>query len=109
MTDAFPSPPPDADDSALAAALELGRAQALYINFCRVTSTPEELILDFALQSEHAPGDQTLVAPQRITLGLYTAKRLLEALQTALARYEEAFGQVDPTIAHRRVDRPGGA
>lgn len=89
--------------------INLRNARAMYINFCRVTSTPEEMILDFALQSELLPGDEALVSPQRITLGLYTARRLFDALAMSLERYEATFGPVDPTVGNRIVGRKPGA
>src|SRR5207244_841021 len=52
-----------------------------YSNFCRVTATPEEVILDFGLNPQpFATGRQEVKANQRIVMNFYTAKRLLTAL-----------------------------
>ena len=51
-----------------------------YSNFCRVTATPEEVIMDFGLNPQpFAEGRQNVKADQRIVLNFYTAKRLLTA------------------------------
>ena len=84
---------------------DLSKAQALYVNFCRVTDTPEEMTLDFALQTEPGGGaDHTLSAPQRITLSHYTAKRLTQALQMTVQRHEAVFGLLETTIEKRFIN-----
>ena len=57
-------------------------ALATYANFCRVTGSPEELIVDFGLNPQPigVPKDPIQVK-QRVILNFYTAKRLLAALQ----------------------------
>jgi hypothetical protein len=70
-----------------------------YANFARVTATPEEVILDFALNPQpFQAGKQEVRANQRIVLGFYTAKRLLLALGVTLQRHEKTFGpiEIDP-------------
>lgn len=70
-----------------------------YANFARVTATPEEVILDFALnQQPFQAGKQEVHANQRIVVGFYTAKRLLLALGMTLQRHEKTFGtiEIDP-------------
>ena len=56
-----------------------------YANFCRVTGSPEELIVDFALnpQPMGAPTSPIQIK-QRTVMNYYTAKRLLAALQLSL-------------------------
>jgi hypothetical protein len=79
---------------------------ACYANFCRMTGTPEELIIDFGLnpQPVGAP-TQPVVAKQRIVTSLYTAKRMLQALQQAVGRHEAMFGALE-TDVQKRVRRP---
>jgi hypothetical protein len=79
---------------------------ALYANFCRVTGTPEELIIDFGLNPQ-PPGVQVQTVPvtQRIITNFYTAKRMLHALSWAVQRHEATFGVLE-TDVNRRV-RPG--
>ncbi len=76
-----------------------------YANFCRVSSTPEELILDLGLNpNPYATGEVTVPVGQRIIMNHFTAKRLLSALSMALQRHEQAFGVLE-TDVRRRVRR----
>jgi hypothetical protein len=81
-------------------------AMATYANFCRVTGSPEELIVDFGLNPQPigVPKDPIQVK-QRIIVNFYTAKRLLAALQMSIARHEAVFGVLETDI-NKRV-RPG--
>lgn len=81
-------------------------AIATYANFCRVTGSPEELIVDFGLNPQPigVPKDPIHVK-QRIIVNFYTAKRLLAALQMSVARHESVFGVLETDI-NKRV-RPG--
>ena len=80
---------------------------AAYSNFCRVQSTPEELILDLGLNTTpFANGDITVPVTQRIIMNHITAKRMLGLLSQTLQRHEQAFGVVE-TDVNRRL-RPQG-
>ncbi len=81
-------------------------AFATYANFCRVTGSPEELIVDFGLNPQPIgiPKDPIQVK-QRIIVNFFTAKRLLAALQMSVARHEAVFGVLETDI-NKRV-RPG--
>jgi len=75
---------------------------ASYANFCRVSSTPEELILDLGLNPHpYSTGETTIEVSQRVILNHYTAKRLLSALSMALQRHEQAFGVLETDIRKR--------
>ena len=79
-----------------------------YANFCRVSSTPEELILDLGLNpTPYATGKVNVHVTQRIILNHYTAKRLWNALSMALQRHEQAFGVLE-TDVRKRVRSSGG-
>ena len=81
--------------------------EAAYSNFCRVQSTPEELILDLGLNpTPFANGDITVPVTQRIIMNHITAKRMLGLLSQTLQRHEQAFGVVE-TDVNRRL-RPQG-
>lgn len=86
--------------------VDASKAYAAYSNFCRVTGTPEELIIDFGLNSQPVgvPTDPIEVS-QRIVVNYYTAKRMLAALQMSVQRHEAAFGVLE-TDVQKRV-RPG--
>jgi hypothetical protein len=81
-------------------------AIASYANFCRVTGTPEELIIDFGLNPQPF-GVPTSPIPitQRLITNFYTAKRMLHALQLTIQRHEATFGVLE-TYVQKRV-RPG--
>jgi hypothetical protein len=87
-----------------------------YSNFCRVTATPEEVILDFGLNPQpFAQGRQDVKANQRIVMNFYTAKRLLTALGMTIQRHEGTFGAIELDVRRRAthqpqttVPRPGG-
>lgn len=81
-------------------------ANAGYANFCRVSSTPEELILDLGLNpTPYATGKVDVAVNQRIILNHFTAKRLWSALSMALQRHEQAFGVLE-TDVRKRVKAP---
>ncbi|MCE9603406.1 MAG: DUF3467 domain-containing protein [Planctomycetia bacterium] len=80
------------------------KVAALYANFCRVTGTPEELVVDFSLNA--APAEQLtgpIVLSQRIVLSFFTAKRLFQALGMSLQRHEQAFGPIETNVQKRVV------
>ncbi|MBN2022432.1 MAG: DUF3467 domain-containing protein [Pirellulales bacterium] len=92
-----PRPPTSAavkvDDSA---------AMANYANFCRVTATPEEMVIDFGLNSQpFGVPNEPIVASQRIVTNWYTAKRLIHALQLTLERHETTFGAIETDVRKR--------
>ena len=100
----------DASPTAQRTALEVVDRDAFctYANFCRVTGTPEEMIVDFALNSQPfgTPTDPIAVK-QRIVLNYYTAKRLLRALHLSIQRHEGAFGLLETDVNKRVVARAG--
>ena len=82
------------------------KALASYANFCRVTGTPEELIIDFGLNTQPVGvTTQPIVIAQRIITNFYTAKRMLHALTLTVQRHEATFGVLE-TDVQKRV-RPG--
>ena len=69
---------------------------AAYANFARVTATPEEVIVDLALNSNpFATGKQEISIDQRLIMNFYTAKRLFTTLGMTLQKHEEAFGVIE--------------
>ncbi len=76
-----------------------------YSNFCRVTATPEEVILDFGLNPQpFATGRQDVKANQRIVMNFYTSKRLLTALGMTIQRHEGTFGPVELDVRRRATN-----
>lgn len=85
------------------------KAISSYANFCRVTGSPEELIVDFGMNSQPiGGGDVPVDISQRIVLNFYTAKRLLHALHVSVQRHEEVFGKIETDIKKRVVTKSEG-
>ncbi len=73
-----------------------------YANFCRVTGTPEELIVDFGLNTQPVGVPENPIRiSQRIILNHFTAKRLLAALSMSVQRHEAAFGVLETDVRKR--------
>lgn len=78
------------------------KVTGLYANFCRVTGTPEELIVDFGLNTQMRPtDDQPIALTQRVVMNYFSAKRLLQALTATVARHEQAFGTLETNVQRR--------
>jgi hypothetical protein len=77
-----------------------------YANFCRVTGTPEELILDFGLNSQpFGVPTEPVKVQQRIVTNYFTAKRMLQALHLSVQRHEQAFGVLETDVQKRVVKK----
>jgi len=80
------------------------KAVSNYANFCRVTGTPEELIIDFALNPQPmGTPTEPIAISERVVLNFYTAKRLLVALSMSIQRHEQAFGVLETDVQKRVV------
>ncbi|NQT52341.1 DUF3467 domain-containing protein [bacterium] len=70
-----------------------------YANVCMLSSTAEEMILNFGMSfpmpKEDKPRDAELLVTNRVIMGLPAAKRLAVAVSQAIQRYENAFGVID--------------
>src|SRR5437660_12552017 len=83
-------------------------------NCCRVSVTPEELVLDFGLnpQVSPTPGEPVKLT-HRVVMNFFTAKRLLLALNNVVVQHENAYGalELDFQKRVRNMPRPtpGGA
>ncbi len=79
---------------------------ASYANFCRVSGSPEELIVDFGLNPQPMGVPKSpITVTQRIILNYFTAKRLLAALSMSIQRHEAVFGVLE-TDVQKRVKLP---
>jgi hypothetical protein len=86
-----------------------------YANFCRVTGTPEELVLDFGLNTQMSPTPtEAIKLTHRLVVNFYTAKRLLGALHMAVQQHESVYGVLEVDVQKRvrnvprQQPRPGG-
>lgn len=88
--------------------VDISKISSCYANFCRVLGTPEELIVDFGLNTQVPGGPpEAVTASNRIVMNFYTAKRLLHALAMSVQRYEQTFGNLEVDVTKRVV--PGAA
>jgi hypothetical protein len=82
--------------------LDDSMVDSCYANFCRVTGTPEELIIDFGLNTQPVGvPEKPIKVSQRIILNHFTAKRLLAALSMSVQRHEAAFGVLETDVRKR--------
>lgn len=95
----------EANDGGVTAAkvvVESSNVTALYANFCRVTGTPEEVIIDFGLNPQpFGVPTEPISVQQRTVMNFYTAKRMLAALETTIKRHEDAFGEIEIDVQKR--------
>ena len=77
-------------------------AHSAYSNFARVTATPEEVIIDFALNpNPFVQGRHEVKITQRLIMNFFTAKRLCRALVATLQRIEASFGPIELDVQRR--------
>ncbi len=82
--------------------VDASKAHAAYCNFCRVTGTPEELIIDFGLNTQPmGVPTEPIEITERIVMNYFTAKRMMAALQMSLQRHEAAFGVLETDVQKR--------
>jgi hypothetical protein len=104
------TPKPAAEEAAQQSEVILNdrNAHAAYSNFARVTATPEEVIVDFALNpNPFMAGKQEVSVTQRLIMNFYTAKRLCSALVMTLQRHEATFGPIELDVRRRAHLTPG--
>jgi hypothetical protein len=88
--------------------VEDSHAVSSYANFCRVTGTPEEMIIDFGLNPQpFGMPTHPVTITQRIVTNYYTAKRMLHALNLTVQRHEQAFGVLETDVQKRVVGGRG--
>lgn len=80
---------------------------ASYANVCRVTGTPEELIIDFGINPQPIGTQLSITVSNRVVTNFYTAKRMRDAIHAAIVRYEQAFGVLE-TEVQKRLKHPEG-
>jgi len=98
------APKPQAAQQPQPVQVEVDDSEALacYANFCRVTGTPEELIVDFGFNPQpFGVPTEPIKVSQRIIANLYTAKRLLHVLQLTVQRHEATFGALETDVQKR--------
>jgi len=76
--------------------LDDSKIDVYYTNFCRITATLEEVIVDagFNTQATLTAG-QSIALDRRTVMTFHTAKRLLAALQMTIERHEARLGPIE--------------
>ncbi|MCA9052685.1 MAG: DUF3467 domain-containing protein [Planctomycetaceae bacterium] len=106
---AIPADPAAGQQQTVRIELDDSEVSGLYANLCRVSSTPEEVILDLALNPNPLhQGTQNLKVSQRVILNHFTAKRLAALLTATVQRHEQAFGRLETDIRKRLQPEAGG-
>lgn len=110
QSNAKSSTPQGEGNAANRVAVDESKLQTQYANFCRVTGTPEELLVDFGLNAQPTggQGNERVEVNQRIVLNFYTAKRLLAAMNMAIQRHEGLFGEIETNPQKRVRQQPQG-
>ena len=107
-----PASTPPMDPQRQQVIVDASKAHAAYANFCRVTGTPEEMIIDFGLNTQPmGVPTEPIEISERIVMNYYTAKRMMAALQMSLQRHEAAFGVLETDVQKRvmpGIMRPAG-
>ncbi len=109
MTEAAKPATPEQNPGATQAEIVLLEKDAhiAYSNFARVTSTAEEVIIDFCLNpNPFHTGRTEIPVSQRLIMNFYTAKRLFSALGMTLQRHEGTFGPIELDIRRRAQPQP---
>ena len=104
---AEPRPAEPAQRPSSQVAVDDSQALTSYGNFCRLTGTPEELLIDFGLSPQPIGSQQPQTKvnlDQRVIVNYFMAKRLLHLLNGAVQRYEQIFGVLE-TDVQKRVRR----
>jgi len=107
------SPAPAGAPQAQAARVEFptdtSHLSATYANFARVTFMPEELIVDFGLNTQLAPNpNEPVKLTHRIVVNYFTAKRLFQLLGATIQQYEQTYGVLEIDV-NKRVRQRAGA
>jgi hypothetical protein len=93
-------------------AVDPAPAPVSYTNFARVSVTPDEVILDLALQTDMDPEPkQPIRVSNRVVMNYFTAKRFSNALQQVVQQHEATYGLVELDFQKRMLPGakpPGG-
>jgi hypothetical protein len=86
---------------------DYSQLSTIYTNFCRVSVTPEELVLDFGLNTQIQPNPtEPIKLSHRVVMNFYTAKRLMNALLGVVSQYENNYGVLELDFQRRARTQP---
>jgi hypothetical protein len=96
------APPPAPPAAPQQFPTDYSQLSTVYTNFCRVNVTPEELVLDFGLNTQMTPNPtEPIKLTHRVVMNFFTAKRLLIALSNVLQQHEGAYGVLELDFQRR--------
>src|SRR5580693_5855072 len=103
-----PEPTPPTPTQPPQFATDASHLSAVYTNFCRVNVTPEELVLDFGLNTEMTPtaASDPVKLTHRVVMNFFTAKRLMNHLIGVISHHENNYGPLELDIQKRMRGRP---
>ena len=103
------NPPQDPQQAANAIPTDYSSLTSVYTNFCRISLTHEEVVLDFGLNTQMTPTvTEPIKLTHRVVMNFFTAKRLLNVLMNVVNQYESIYGvlEIDPQKRVRAFQRP---
>jgi hypothetical protein len=102
------TPAGDAQAQQVQIPVDISAMLAGYTNFFRVTGTPEELVIDFGLNTQQMTptGPEVIKLTHRLVMSFFTAKRLMNAMHWAVNRYETAYGVLETDFQKRMRNQP---
>jgi hypothetical protein len=107
MTDQPRSEPTTQQQQANQIPTDYSTLSTVYTNFCRVSVTPEELVLDFGLNPQVSPTpSEPVKLTHRVVMNFFTAKRLLLALNNVVVQHENAYGALELDFQKRIRNMP---
>jgi len=76
---------------------DTSNVQSSYANVCSVTSTREEVVLNFGINQawERGQQDMEIQLTNRIILSPFAAKRMANGLNRLLEEYESRYGKLE--------------
>ena len=78
----------------------------VYTNFARVTIAPEELVLDFGLNTTMAPNPSDPIRlTHRVVMNFFAAKRLMAAMIGVIGQLEKAYGPIEENFQKQARSR----
>lgn len=103
-------PEPSAAQQAPQFPTDYSSLSTVYTNFCRVSVTPEEMVLDFGLNTQMTPTpNEPIKLTHRVVMNFFTAKRLLGALMNVVNQYENTYGALELDFQRRMRPQVRGA
>src|SRR5947209_2493938 len=114
MADEIKAPATETPPAAPQFSTDASRISTVYTNFCRVSVTPEELILDFGLNTQLTPSPamESIQLSHRVVMNFYTAKRVMNALLGVVSQHENTYGVLELDFNRRAraasTQRPAG-